>query len=296
MIRLEDELIAGWLQTYPNLKQRLVQILFRRYKNLIYKEIAKQCDQRYDREEIIQQIVFLFVQLLEEYDKKRGIPLAGFLKIKLPNRIYNYFKSQLKMWDAEIPHDGLVSSINTNREDETEIFTDTYEINYTTTEQQDFWIGLAQILSYSAFEALFLKFDCEYGTDEISILMRLRGPCDVEKILNTVLDDLRYDNRVFVGITFDPSEKLGGTQKPFKKETVDMGTHLFQALHQEVCDFCGIFAHGGKTLQQIHTMNNLYTKGQNIHYKKLDELFFYIIQECGCLINRPPLHGERNIC
>lgn len=290
----DDETIVEWLQLYPNVKKRLVEILVRRYKNLIYKEIAKQCDQRYDREEIIQQIVYLFIQLLEEYDGSRGIPLAGFLKIKLPNRIYNYFKTQVKVWTAEIPHDGLLVL----RDDEDDDSFEIYEIGSTTMEIYDFWVGISRIMGKEAFEALFLKFECEYGTDEISVLMRLRGPCDAEKLLNNVLDGLRYDERVFAGITFDPSQKHGTSSKAFKKETVDMTYHIFQVLHQEVSDYCGVFNHGFKTLKQMKIMSRIYAKGRDEIYQAIDELVDFVTYQCGCATARDilDLKCARDIC
>ena len=291
-----DETIVEWLQLYPNVKKCLVEVLVRRYKNLIYKEIAKQCDQRYDREDIIQQIVYLFIQLLEEYDYSRGIPLAGFLKIKLPNRIYNHFKSQLKVWDVEIPHEGLVSASEGKEDGENE-YDDICELKATTVDINDFWVGMAQVLEFQEFQALFWKFECECGTDEIAVLMELRGPCDAEKMLNTTLEGLRYNERIFCDFTFDPSQKTGTTSKALKKENVDMTYHIFQILHQEVADFCGIFPHGEKTVKQLIMLNKIYTKGQNLIYRKFDDFIDFIIYRCGCIILEDTITtGERSIC
>lgn len=297
MKRLEwsDETIVEWLQLYPNVKKCLVEILVRRYKNLIYKEIAKQCDQRYDREDIIQQIVYLFIQLLEEYDNKRGIPLAGFLKIKLPNRIYNHFKSQLKVWDVEVPHEGLVSASDDKEDGENE-YDDICELQTSTIDASDFWVSMAQVLNYDSFQALFWKFECECGTDEIAVLMRMRGPCDAEKILNTTLEALRYDGRIFGNFAFDPSEKTGLPAKALKKENVDMTYHIFQTLHQEVAEFCGIYPHGEKTVRQYFTLNQIYSQGQDSIYRHFDDFIDYVIYRCGCILFKDTKAGERDIC
>lgn len=291
-----DETIVKWLQLYPNVKKCLVETLVRRYKNLIYKEIAKQCDQRYEREDIIQQIVYLFIQLLEEYDDGRGIPLAGFLKKKLPNRIYNHFKAQLRVWDVEIPHDGLVSASDDKEDGENE-YDDVCELQATSIDANDFWIGMAQVLEYDDFQALFWKFECECSTDEISVLMNMRGPCDAEKRLNTVLEALRYDTRVFSGFSFDPSEKTGTTSKALKKENVDMTYHIFQILHQEIAEFCGLFPHGEKTVQQLNILNSIYNRGQNLIHKRFDDFIDHVIHKCGCLMYKDIKKSkERDIC
>jgi len=297
MKRLEwtDEVIVEWLQLYPNVKKCLVEILVRRYKNLIYKEIAKQCDQRYDREDIVQQIVYLFIQLLEEYDHTRGIPLAGFLKIKLPNRIYNHFKAQLRVWDVEVPHDGLVTASDDKEDGENE-YDDVCELNTLTLDANDFWVSIAQILDYNAFQALFWKFECECGADEIAVLMKLRGPCDAEKMLNNTLECLRYDTRIFSDFSFDPSEKTGTTSKALKKENVDMTYHIFQMLHQEVAEFCGVFPHGEKTLKQLLALNSIYDQGQNIVNRGIDNFIDYVVYQCGCVLIQDIIDGERDIC
>ena len=89
---------------------------------------------------------------------------------------------------------------------------------------------------------------------------------------------------------------MGTTFKPFKKENVDIGYHLFQMLHQEVADYCGIFAHGHKTLKQKQTMEAIYEKGQSYYYNSMDKLFDFILSQCGCACSLNIKQKERDIC
>ena len=281
----DDEIIVVWLQKYPNIKKALVEILVRRYKNLLYKEIAKQCDKRYDREEIIQHIVYLFIQLLEEYDPSRGIPLAGFLKNKLPNRIYNYFKTQVRLWTAEVQRDTTIgtnedggnSNSNTSRRN-------TYEISQTQTEVHDFWTGVAKILDRRSFEAIFWKFQCDYSFDEISILMGMRGPCEAEKFISGVIEKLRFDSRLFGESYFVPKLNKPGTQpqkSSDKKEALNVTYHLFQVVHQDVTSFCGIFDYGDETLRQYYSMLNAFNTGQDLLMLGINSIVEDIMKSCG---------------
>lgn len=296
----DDEIIVGWLQKYPNIKQALVEILVRRYKNLLYKEIAKQCDKRYDREDIVQHIVFLFIQLLEEYDATRGIPLAGFLKNKLPNRIYNYFKTQVRLWTAEIQRDNLLSLDDSSGHGhgETDSHDDVYELSQTQTEVHDFWAGVARLLDRRGFEVLFWKFQCDYSLDEISILMGMRGPCEAEKFLNHTIDKLRFDARLFGtatlnAITQAQQTKQANAKVQRTKETLDVTYHLFQVLHHEITAYCGVFDYGDDTMQKHRSMLHAYNAGQDLLLFGLHAILDDIMTKCGLDADNSKKEGLR---
>jgi DNA-directed RNA polymerase specialized sigma24 family protein len=290
-----DEIIVSWLQKYPNIKQALVEILVRRYKNLLYKEIAKQCDKRYDREEIVQHIVYLFIQLLEEYEPERGIPLAGFLKNKLPNRIYNYFKTQVRLWTAEVQRDNIRSpqQEETNTTDNS-WQQDTYEISQTQTEVHDFWVGVAKILDQKSFEALFWKFQCDYSYDEISILMGLRGPCEAEKFINGIIDRLRFDSRLFgeSSIANKAITSSTASKQVDKKEILNVTYHLFQVLHREITNHCGVFDCGDETMRQYYAMLDAYGAGQDLLLLGINTIVDDIMHKCGLDQNSSQCHAK----
>ncbi len=267
-----DELIVLWLQKHQDIKQPLVEILIRRYKNLLYKEMARQCDQRYDKEDIVQQIVFLFVQLLDEYDPRRGIPLAGFLKAKLPNRTYNYFKSQVKQWTAEVLQEIMQ---NPNEIDDTYA----YEIGATELETYEFWKQMAKLMDWTGFTLLYLKFECDYSNEDIAFLTNRNGAGEVEKALLGVLEKLRYDSRLthqyFGTRVQDVSLNVAA-----KKIYPTTEAHMFQVVCYELAKACGVTSYGRLTLMHIKNMREIYQAAQEENMQNMLELLNYTMSLC----------------
>lgn len=279
-----DELIVLWLQKYSEIKQPLVEILIRRYKNLLYKEMARQCDQRYDKEDIVQQIIFLFVQLLDEYDPVRGIPLAGFLKAKLPNRTYNYFKSQVKQWTAEVLQEIMQ---NPGEIDDTHIC----EIGATELETYEFWKQIAKIVDWASFSLLYFKFECDYSNEDISFLINKNGAHEVERTLFTILEKLRYDPRL-VNQYFGLPMKDVVANAPTKKTQSSSEYNMFQVLCHEVAKSCGVTSYGKTALLHFSLMRDIYQRGQEENLRQMIELVDYTIKLCK-LSNSA---GVRKLC
>lgn len=181
-----DETLIRWMQTYQGTKKPIISIFIRRYKNLIFKSLAQQRDPRYNRDDLSQQIILIFIQLLEEYDVNKNIPVAGFLKAKLRHRIFNFFKLQVKEWSMEVLHD----IENDGENDNTEInSTNFYEMP--TTSELDFWKHVCKYLPEAKFKILYWKYQANYCSAEIAALLNI----DIKtanKAIENACDSLKY--------------------------------------------------------------------------------------------------------
>lgn len=263
MLHWSDETLIVWLQNYPSVKPALVKILVRRYKNLLYKEMAKQCDHRYDREDLAQQILFIFVQLLEEYDVTRGIPVAGFLKAKLPNRIYNFFKSQVKIWVTELS-DGDSSDDKNG-----------YELSPISIDSRDFWKEVCLYLPRHEFELLYWRFQCEYNNDEIAILTGIPSRNEVIQKLEAVITKLRNH------VQFLQKFHLPMTDSK-SKIAQDSGSKMtFFSLCKKLVEQCGVVLYTKDMLAHQKVIDGMYTEKDLRSLQSIRALVRMILKQCN---------------
>lgn len=183
----EDEILVKWMQNHQGVRQNVINILIRRYKNLIYKALFRQCDGRYKREDLAQEIVLYFIQLLEEFNVNKGVPLAGFVKSKLQHRIYNHFKASVKIWTKET----INEFDNEGEEGESSrIVEGAYE--NCSSEQIDFWVDIVNVIPEEQMEILYWRFQVDYCHNEIAIVMGI-SPNEVPKKLEKAYMALSFN-------------------------------------------------------------------------------------------------------
>ena len=273
MMRWDDETLVVWLQTYPNIKQPLVKMMFRRYKNLIYKEIARQCDHRYDRDDLSQQIILIFMQLLDEYDSHRGIPVAGFLKAKLPNRIYNFFKSQLKLWNTEIPNEDPRRALGEEDED------DGYEIS-TSTELFDFWREISRCLAREQFEMLYWRFQCEFTPEEIAMLSGLSSRYDVIRGIELALEQLRYDWRLIKQYGHKRIDMLGKHKNTMPSCSTGGAYNAYTDVCREIMNRCGVIMLSRDVIKHLKHIRKIYLENLKDDVVPIRQLGHLVLSLC----------------
>jgi hypothetical protein len=257
----EDEKLVGWMQLYPGTRKSIISI---------YKELAKQCDPRYDRDDLSQQIILIFVQLLEEFDASKGVPLAGFLKSKLSNRVYNYFKSLVKTWKGEMP-------VEIFADDEDGIF-GTYELD----EQayvMDIWCDIYKALSRDKFEALYWRYRANFCNSEIGIMLDIE-PDAAGKLVDGACISLRYCHPFLekYSPTLLESAVKKGQDKNRDKHAIKNHYHAIRKILQ---DTCNITIASSESDNHVNNINKIIAKAEMNESHHMRKLVSELLKRCN---------------
>jgi len=279
-----DEKLVVWLQQNPGTRKSIINILIRRYKNLIFKELSRQCDPRYDRDDLSQQIILIFVQLLEEFDATKGVPLAGFLKAKLSNRVYNFFKSQVKIWTQEVTNDAFNSDgDNDDEENENAVATNPVKSNHVyempTNHELDFWRDVCLYLSSKKFEALYWKYQANFCNAEIAIMLDMSVD-DAGKMVDNACSSLRFCPPFLK--KYSPSLLSSAVKKGNDKERhLHAAKNAFHAIRKIIMDVCRINMKNSEAEQHQKNLASIVESVKQIKIIGMQSLVEQVIKLCN---------------
>jgi DNA-directed RNA polymerase specialized sigma24 family protein len=283
-----DEKLVVWLQRHPGTRKPIISILIRRYKNLIYKELSRQCDPRYDRDDLSQQIILIFVQLLEEFDASKGVPLAGFLKAKLSNRVYNFFKSQVKIWTQEVANE-VFNDSDDDDDSETSIKQtqrrqqNVYEMP--SSHELDFWKDVCLYLPAQKFEALYWRYQANFCNAEIAIMLNLSVD-DAGKIVDNACNALRFCPpflKKYSPALLSSSVKKGNS----KEKHLHTAKNSFHAIRKIIMDTCRITMKNIEAEQHQKTIDTITSIARQNKTIGMQGLIAQIIKLCNLEGNNP---------
>lgn len=89
-------------EAYQEGSTQALEELLHRYMPLILSYAKRQHTLTLGREEVIHQLILLFIEAIKAYDAQGPIPLAGYLQSKIHYGHWNLFKKVRRLWQHEI--------------------------------------------------------------------------------------------------------------------------------------------------------------------------------------------------
>lgn len=80
-----------------------MDLMLEKYSNFLKSIVKKYSDQKaLDADDLFAQAQLQFIELVKEYDSRRGVDFPGYIKIMLPKRFYHYVIKQTETHNKEL--------------------------------------------------------------------------------------------------------------------------------------------------------------------------------------------------
>lgn len=205
LLALTDEAVVYWANSEVSISKYAVNIIFKRYSNLIRSIVYNQRDLRYtdeDKKDIKSIVHKHFMIRLRKYNHKKNVPFAGYIKRMLTQDIMNEYggkknatgniglrASFCRRWANEINFTDYINKICHDDEyemDDLDIvmmnangdFVKKIDHEYKRVEMENdltkFWFEVKKILSRKKFLVLYFYYKEGLNEREIGDLLRIK--------------------------------------------------------------------------------------------------------------------------